>query len=127
MDDAPGTIRFDPSFNRGGDTITLHGASSAWTAAIQGSSAILSDGDTTAIIPVGTAGITLDFADGMTGTLAFDQSAGSVMLGGRALGEDAAPLAISPPAGSFAIMAPESGATAVIEDWPAASGWITLG
>lgn len=127
VDDAAGTIRFDPSFNRGGDTIHLPGDSAGWTAAILGSSAVLSDGDTVAIIPVGSKGATIAFADSDGERLFVDVASGTVMLGDLVLGSDATPLEIPPPAGSFAIYAPESGAAAIAADWSVNSGALTLG
>jgi hypothetical protein len=60
----PGSVIFDPSFNRGGDMILLSGSASAYTATLVGSSAMLNDGDTTITIPLGTAGTQIVFDDG---------------------------------------------------------------
>lgn len=76
----PGRITLDPSFNRGGDTVELLHAPSDYQARRLGSSVILEGDEGSLIIPVGTAGITLDF-DGDERTLLFDATAGSVKIG----------------------------------------------
>lgn len=62
--DVAGTVTFDASFNKGGDTIVLAKSASAYTIAQSGSTVILSDGDTRVIIPVGTVANTVQFSDG---------------------------------------------------------------
>lgn len=79
--DLPGRITFDGSFNRGGDFIVLPNATKAYTVARTGSSITLSDADTTIVIPVGTKGATLQFADGEL-VLKFD---GQVVLGSQVI------------------------------------------
>ena len=85
--DLPGTVTFDPSFNRGNNLVFLNGDAGEWQATVRGSSALLSDGDTFVLIPVGTAGLHLDFDDGQR-TLRFDSDAQKVMIGSQALGDD---------------------------------------
>lgn len=80
--DLPGTIVFDASFNRGGDTIVLAGKAADWRIARSGSTAVLDDGDTTVVIPVGSAGIAVNFADG-TRTLSFDDATGRFTIGSQ--------------------------------------------
>ena len=75
-----GIITFDPSFNGGGDTIRLAGNITDWDIAQVGSTAELTNGFQTLVIPVGVAGIMLGFDDASS-TLQFDRQAGSVMIG----------------------------------------------
>jgi len=63
--DRPGEIRFDASFNRGGDIIRLPGIAADYTVALSGSSAVFDDGDSRYSIPLGTAGTKLVFDDGV--------------------------------------------------------------
>lgn len=74
-----GPLSLDPSFNRGGDILHLPEPGSAYTAQRSGSSVILTSAGGTVSIPVGTAGITIDF-DGDDRLLAFDPAAAAVML-----------------------------------------------
>ncbi|MCB2078137.1 MAG: cadherin-like domain-containing protein [Novosphingobium sp.] len=78
--DAAGTIAFDPSFNRGGDIVRLHGEASAWQGAQSGSAVILSDGDTFVQLPVGTVGTAIVFDDGVR-LLRYDVAEASLKLG----------------------------------------------
>lgn len=87
-----GAISFDPSFNRGGDIIRLSGDASAWSIVRSGSSALLSDGDTAATIPVGTAGVSIVFADGVR-TLRFDAGDGAFKIGDQAFAATLEPIA----------------------------------
>ncbi|MCB2073915.1 MAG: cadherin-like domain-containing protein [Novosphingobium sp.] len=80
--DVPGTVTFDPSFNRGEDIIRLTGAGAQWEVIQSGSSAVFSDGDTTAVIPVGTEGILVGFEDGFR-TLRFDPAESAMKIGGQ--------------------------------------------
>jgi hypothetical protein len=63
--DVPGTISLDGSFNRGSDEVSLPGNSANWQVDLYGSVARFNDGDTNILIPVGTAGLALGFADGI--------------------------------------------------------------
>ena len=62
--DVAGTVTFDASFNRGGDTIVLAKSAASYTIAQSGSTVILSDGDSRIVIPVGTVANTIQFSDG---------------------------------------------------------------
>lgn len=84
--DVAGTVTFDPSFNKGGDTIVLAKSAASYTIAQSGSTVILSDGDSRIIIPVGTVANTVQFSDGDR-TLLFS---GGVKIGGQAVTTTAA-------------------------------------
>jgi hypothetical protein len=58
-----GNVRLDASFNAGGDTVVLQGASGDYTASLSGSFVTITDGDLSVAIPVGIAGLTVDFTD----------------------------------------------------------------
>lgn len=62
--DRTADLVFDASFNRGGDTIIIDGEAQSFDAQRAGSSVRLTKGDQSLTIPVGTAGLTLRFADG---------------------------------------------------------------
>jgi hypothetical protein len=99
--DTPGSIMFDPSFNRGGDMIVLSGKANAYTTALTGSSAVISDGDTTITVPIGSVGTQIVFDDGER-TLA--AGGGVAKLGSQTITAQAAPVAApadnaAPPAG----------------------------
>lgn len=65
------SVRFDASFNKGGDIIRLEGDAGDYAIRLSGSSAVISDGVLTCTIPIGTVGIDLVFDDGAR-TLVFD-------------------------------------------------------
>ncbi len=65
-----GKVSFDPSFNGGGDVIDLPGNASAWSAVRSGSSMLLTKGNDSAVIPIGTTGTDLAF-DNATRALLF--------------------------------------------------------
>jgi hypothetical protein len=81
VSDVAGTVTFDPSFNKGGDTIVLAKSAASYTIAQSGSTVILSDGDSRIIIPVGTVANTVQFSDGDR-TLLFS---GGVKIGSQAV------------------------------------------
>ena len=83
-----GTITFDPSFNRGGDTITLPGAADQFTAATLGSSVVLTMDGMSLTIPVGLSGLELEFNDGER-ELLYDSALASVLIGSQPIGADA--------------------------------------
>ena len=83
--DNKGVVQFDASFNSGLDTIHLLDPAADWLAARSGSQVILTDGATEVRIPVGAAGMTLDF-QGDTRTLVFDTGAGAITIGGQVIG-----------------------------------------
>ena len=79
-----GTVSFDPSFNAGGDIIRLPGAASAWTIQRFGSSAKLASEALAVMLPMGTVGTTLVFADGVRSLVYAD---GSFKIGTQAFSE----------------------------------------
>lgn len=91
-----GTITFDASFNAGGDTIRLPGDAETWTIARSGSSAKLVSADLTVLIPVGTVGANIKFADGSRKLI---YEGGAFKIGAQSFSADAS-----------AIVAPSSGA-----------------
>ena len=88
--DLPGSIAFDASFNRGGDLVHLHGNGTDWSVIQSGSNAVFSDGDTFLVIPVGTAGMVLQFDDGAS-SLRYDSGAGIVKIGEQSVTESQIP------------------------------------
>lgn len=82
--DQSGTITFDPSFNRGGDIINLSGNSNSWKVWLTNSQATLSDVDTNLVIPLGSTGIAISFADGVR-TLKYDSSVAAAKIGGQTI------------------------------------------
>lgn len=64
VSDVAGTVTFDPSFNKGGDTIVLSKSAASYTIAQSGSTVVLTSGDRKVVIPVGTAANTIQFTDG---------------------------------------------------------------
>ena len=75
-----GTVRFDPSFNRGGDVIMLDKVFATFSAQLVGSSVVLTSGALHLTIPVGPATTTIDFA-GDERALFYDVDSGDVFLG----------------------------------------------
>jgi hypothetical protein len=75
-----GNVVLDASFNAGGDTVILAGSSTAYTAKLTGSLAVLAGNGTNISIPVGNAGLTVQFDD-TSSSLRFDASSGKVKLG----------------------------------------------
>ena len=71
-----GNVTFDPSFNQGGDTIVLPGAASDYTAYRVGAEVVITrdDGAVSIRVPVGTAGIEIQFDGNDSRTLSFDTS-----------------------------------------------------
>ena len=62
--DVPGNLRFDGSFNRGGDTIVLNKFAESYSAARPDPSNIMiGDGDTNLAIPLGIKGLNVAFAN----------------------------------------------------------------
>lgn len=84
-----GDIRLDPSFNRGGDTITLASPAKDFIAVRSGSSLLLDNGVLEVSIPVGTAN-TLVFAGNDERVLV---SSGGLLLGNQVIGTT--PVALS--------------------------------
>ena len=79
---------FDPSFNRGGDTIDLPGSSGNYFASLESSSVRIESASTTALVPIGPAGTTLSF-DNQDLMLFFDTNSGEAMIGATVV--DASP------------------------------------
>ena len=76
-----GTTQLDASFNLGGDTVVLPGASGNYSASLSGSFVTLTDGNGIDVaIPVGTAGLTVEFGDA-SAVLRYDVESGEVRLG----------------------------------------------
>ncbi|MEZ5737843.1 MAG: tandem-95 repeat protein [Novosphingobium sp.] len=82
----PDDFTFDASFNRGGDIIRFLHNASAYSIALSGSSAVIDDGTSSYTIPIGSAGISLVFADGVR-SLRFDESDSQVKIGGQVVDE----------------------------------------
>ncbi len=110
--DQPGALTLDGSFGGGGDVIRLAGAAANYTARIMGSFAILSDGDSQISIPVGLAGTSLVFGDGLR-TLVFAD--GAVKIGSQSIDATAATLSAPSEVGPI----PTGGD-------PGASGWLVM-
>lgn len=88
-----GDVTLDPSFNKGGDTITLPLRISSFLASLSGSNAFLDSANLDVRIPVGTTGSTVSFAshsvssdDPYNLTLRYSAADGGVMLGTFLLG-----------------------------------------
>lgn len=94
--DRAGSLTFDPSFNRGGDVIRLAGDADAWQVTRSGSSVILTDGDTSILVPIGGVGAGIAFDDG-TRVLAVD---GVIRIGSQIVTENFA--TVTAPPGFFA-------------------------
>lgn len=102
-----GNIRFDPSFNIGGDTIDLPGNASTFTVVRVGSNVTISSGAATVLIPVGNAGLDVRFDDT---TLVLRVSGGNVVLGNQVVTTTAAPVnPNTPPAAQLPSMAEIAG------------------
>ncbi|MEJ6010151.1 tandem-95 repeat protein [Novosphingobium aquae] len=76
-----GAISLDGSFSRGGDVLTLGGSPSSYSAYISGSFLVLNSSVSSATIPIGTAGMLLDFPGADDRMLRFDVQSGSVKIG----------------------------------------------
>ncbi|MEN3972127.1 calcium-binding protein [Sphingomicrobium sp. XHP0235] len=77
-----GVIRFDASFNTGGDTINLPGQASDYTVSSSGAVITLQSATTTAIIPAGPAGATITFDGGTDARLlSIDPTTFTITLG----------------------------------------------
>lgn len=77
-----GRATFDPSFNRGGDTIRINGVVADYRASVSGSNVVITNASGAEItIPVGAQGLTLEFLD-QAAMLRFD---GAVRFGNRTI------------------------------------------
>ena len=86
-----GSFALDPSFNRGGDKIVVDEPATDFTAVRFGSDVRLDGSDTDIIIPIGTAGTTIHFANGDQ-ILRFDTDLNAVLLSTQTITFNAAPL-----------------------------------
>jgi hypothetical protein len=94
----PGSISFDPSFNRGGDIVSLPGDAIQWRGTEQGSSAgIGTDLRTSVRIPAGPSGLFLNFDDGVR-LLRIEEygDVRQVMIGHSGLTDDVVTWIVSP-------------------------------
>jgi hypothetical protein len=91
-----GTVVLDASFNTGADTVVLPGSSDAYAATLSGSFVTIAGGDISVAIPVGIAGLAVQFDDGVQ-ALRFDAGSGQVMLGDQPV-PAATSAGIEPPA-----------------------------
>lgn len=81
---AGGKAVLDGSFNRGGDMVTLTDDAQEITAYRSGSSVVLTTPKGSVTIPVGTAGMVLDFA-GDERILRFDTASAGIKIGGQSI------------------------------------------
>ncbi|RYE42977.1 MAG: tandem-95 repeat protein, partial [Hyphomicrobiales bacterium] len=86
--DAGDKLFFDPSFNKGGDTIELPNEASSYIAFLDGSTVTIQDGDSHYYIPVGLNPISLLFADGVR-SLFVDTATNTVKIGNQVVSDDA--------------------------------------
>jgi Ca2+-binding RTX toxin-like protein len=101
VESLPSALRFDPSFNRGGDVVRFETFADDWQIARTGSSAQLTNGYSTVVIPVGTTGTYLQFFDGVR-LLRFDQDAGVIKIAGQTVTTQAQTItALAEPASTF--------------------------
>lgn len=86
-----GDVTLDPSFNAGGDTLVMPGATGGYTARLVGSMVVIEGASATVRVPVGVAGMDVDFADG-TMRLRIDVESGTVQMGTQVIASTAQPL-----------------------------------
>ena len=91
------SVVLDSSFNRGGDILVFDEDADAWDILVSGSNAIISNGFTNTIVPVGPAGLKVQFDDGER-LLRVDTDQQEVLIGNQVVTTDYT--AISAPAGS---------------------------
>jgi hypothetical protein len=87
-----GDVRLDPSYNRGGDVLAFHQPANDFTAVRSGSSIQLDSVSADILIPLGTYGITLAFANGDDRALVFDALTNSAIIGDQQISFAVAPL-----------------------------------
>lgn len=109
-----GNVRLDGSFSVGGDTLVLAGEAWTYSAMRIGSTVTIYSSDTSVSIPVGSTGLTVQFADS-TRTLRFDTQLGQVVLGTQQVTSTAVKVSASGP-----ILAP------LVVSGPASLGRLTL-
>jgi len=76
-----GSVHLDGSFNRGGDAVSLPFAAETFTAVRQGSAVRLQSEALDLLLPVGTAGLALEFVGGDERDLLFSSTTGGVLIG----------------------------------------------
>lgn len=84
-------LRFDSSFNIGGDRVTIDAAIADFSAHLSGSRVELSNGEMALSIPVGTLGLTLEFDDG-DHLLRYEPSTNTVFIGDDVISTTVSPL-----------------------------------
>ena len=89
--DTGGSVRFDASFNRGGDVVRLEGNAADWSIGRVGSSAVFTHGDTDVSIPVGTVGMAVVFDDGAR-LLRYVAADATMRIGGQDFAAAAEPI-----------------------------------
>jgi len=89
-----GDATFDPSFNRGGDTVAFDDPAADFTAMRSGSDIFISGTDTTAQIPFGTGELFVSF-DGDDRTLSYDVGTDVLTLGDDIITGAATPLSFA--------------------------------
>lgn len=82
---ASGNLTFDPSFNRGGDTIVVGGAAADFAAYRNGSQVVIVAESGQLSIPVGQQATTLVFDGEDERDLRFDVTSGSIMIGSESI------------------------------------------
>ena len=88
-----GEALLDPSFNRGGDLLLLDFAAESFTANVQGTNLFLQSDTVDVSIPVGTTGMTVEFAGEDARLLEIDTQIGMIVLGDQPIGMD--PIALA--------------------------------
>lgn len=86
-----GDVVLDGSFNRGGDTVSVAQAASAFTVRGSGSNAILHSDSLDLTIPYGPSGLTVSFVDDER-KLYYDEALHSLHLGNQTIGTEAIPV-----------------------------------
>lgn len=81
------TVALDSSFNRGGDILVFDDDADAWDILVSGSNAIINNGFTQAIVPVGPAGVMVQFDDGER-ILRYDTAQQEVLIGDQIVSAD---------------------------------------
>jgi hypothetical protein len=77
-----GDVTLDASFNAGGDTLVLAGDAGSYSAVLNGSFVTIEGGDVSVAMPVGIAGMAVQFGNS-TRMLRVDMASGQVMLGAQ--------------------------------------------
>ncbi|MEZ5744265.1 MAG: tandem-95 repeat protein [Sphingomonadaceae bacterium] len=95
LPDAADYLAFDPSFNNGGDVIEFPNAAADYIIALEGSTAVIKDGDSTYVLPLGPTPTIMLFSDGPR-ELGIDQTSGQVLIGGQVVTGQAAIIDAAP-------------------------------